>query len=387
MHAAPTLEPELVVEPDASTAAQCETGERRSLLRSLDRGWEWCFGVASLIVGLAVLATAPVLQLLSLGYLLEVSGRVARTGRLSAGFIGVRPAARVGSMVLGGWLLLWLPRFASSMWESAWLMDPASPATRGWRIALVALTAWVVLHTAAACWRGGRLRRFLWPRPIKFVREAFRPGAYAAVRDAVWDFTVALRLPYYLWLGLRGFAGGLLWLVAPVGLLALGRTAPAAGIVGGLMLAAVVMYLPFLQTRLAETGRFRAMFELWAIRAAYRGAPVAVLVALVATLALALPLYLLKIEFVPREVAWLPALLFVMSIFPARLLCGWALARGKRRAQPRHWLFRHGGRLVLLPAAIAYVSIVTFTQYLSWYGVWSLYEQHAFLLPVPFLGG
>src|SRR5688500_3432033 len=36
---------------------------------------EWLFGGLSLLVGLAFLATIPVANLLSLGYLLEVSGR------------------------------------------------------------------------------------------------------------------------------------------------------------------------------------------------------------------------------------------------------------------------------------------------------------------------
>ena len=40
----------------------------------------------------------------------------------------------------------------------------------------------------------------------------------------------------------------------------------------------------------------------------------------------------------------------------------------------------------LLFLSILIVVIVFFTQYLSWSGVWSLYEQHAFLLPVPFVG-
>src|SRR5205807_1705985 len=57
---------------------------------------EWIFGVVSLIVGLAVLAAVPVLNFLSLGYLLEAGGRIARTGRLRDGFIGVRQAARAG---------------------------------------------------------------------------------------------------------------------------------------------------------------------------------------------------------------------------------------------------------------------------------------------------
>ena len=39
-----------------------------------------------------------------------------------------------------------------------------------------------------------------------------------------------------------------------------------------------------------------------------------------------------------------------------------------------------------LPIAGLYVFIVFFTRYTSWYGVWSLFEQHAFLVPVPFLG-
>ena len=36
----------------------------------------------------------------------------------------------------------------------------------------------------------------------------------------MWDFFVGLRLPYYFWLGLRGFVGAVVWLVVPVSLLA-----------------------------------------------------------------------------------------------------------------------------------------------------------------------
>ncbi len=48
-------------------------------VRLLTSMLEWLFGVAVLMVGLAVLAALPVLQFLSLGYLLEAGGRVART--------------------------------------------------------------------------------------------------------------------------------------------------------------------------------------------------------------------------------------------------------------------------------------------------------------------
>ena len=104
------------------------------------------------------------------------------------------------------------------------------------------------------------------------------------------------------------------------------------------------------------------------------------------TLLFALPLYLFKIEIVPEEAAWLPGLIFIAFIYPARLLTGWSMGRAARRRVPRHWFFRWTGRLPLLPAAGIYVVIVFFAQYTSWNGVWSLYEQHAFLLPAPFFG-
>ena len=49
----------------------------------------WLFGLASLIVILSVLATLPILQFLSLGYLLEASGRIIRTKRLRDGLFGI----------------------------------------------------------------------------------------------------------------------------------------------------------------------------------------------------------------------------------------------------------------------------------------------------------
>ncbi len=200
---------------------------------------------------------------------------------------------------------------------------------------------------------------------------------------------MGLRLPYYFWLGARGFVGAAAWLVLPITLLAVARRlrpgAALVGLLGGVLLALVLMHLPFLQARFAEQNRFRAMFELRTLRERFARAPLAFLVALACTFLLAVPLYLLKIEIVPRDAAWLPSLLFVVSIFPARVLSGWAMARGRRREQPRLWIVRWFSRLAMIPLAGIYVLIVYFTQYLSWYGVWSLYEQHAFLVPAPFL--
>ncbi len=101
-------------------------------------------------------------------------------------------------------------------------------------------------------------------------------------------------------------------------------------------------------------------------------------------LTFAIPLYLLKIEMIPRETAWLPSLVFLGFIFPARTLTGWAYARSGRREQPRHWFFRWTSRLGMFSTGLIYALIVYFTQFTAWQGIWSLYEQHAFMLPVPF---
>lgn len=374
--------------PILATAADAPRG---GFVGAISAVAEWVFGTATLIVGLSILATIPVVQLLSLGYLLEVSGRVARSGRLRAGFVGVRRAARLGRIAVGAALLMIPLWIAASLRFSAQLIDPTSRAAHGWDLALWILSVLVLLQIVGACLRGARIRHFVWPRPIQSLRLALAKGAYAKARDAVWDFCAGLRLSYYFWLGLRGFVGAVVWLALPVSLLAAAsRLRPGlgtlVGLIGGGLLALVLVHLPFLQARFAEQNRLRAMFELAALRRRFARAPVAFFIALALTLVLSLPLYLLKIEIVPREAAWLPSLLFVISIFPARLLTGWAMARSHRREKARNWFWRWTSRLAMLSLAAVYVLIVYFTQYLSWYGVWSLYEQHAFLVPVPFLG-
>jgi hypothetical protein len=349
---------------------------------------EWVFGAITLILGLAVLAAIPILQFMSLGYLLEAGGRVARTGRLRDGFIGIRQACRIGGIFLGSGLILLPLWWISSLASSADLIDPDGPVARRWRVGLTVLTVLMLLHIVTACSRGGKLRHFLLPftNPFWLARRLWRGGYYTEARDAVWDFVTALRLPFYFWLGIRGFAGTMVWLVVPISLLALGRSAPLLGFLGALMLGIVLLYVPFLQMRFAAENRFRALFELRAIRDRFRRAPWAFATAFFVTLAFAVPLYLLKIEMIPREAAWLPSLVFIVFIFPARLLTGWAYGRSAKRQTPRHWFFRLTSRLWMVPTAAVYVLIVFFSQYAAWNGIWSLYEQHAFLLPVPFMG-
>jgi hypothetical protein len=352
---------------------------------------EWLFGFAAIIVGLAVLAALPLFQFLSLGYLLEAGARVARTGKLSAGFIGIRKAARIGTVCLGTWLVLLPARYLSDVALAAEIIEPGGELAGTWRRGLFVAISLTFLHVASAWARGGRLRDFAWPFSfVWLLRRLYRGGFYREARDAVWNRVTGLRLPYYFSLGLRGFVGAFIWLALPITLLASSRgQAPAAtffGFLGGLILACVLLYLPFLQLRLATENRFRAVFELGAVRRQFQRAPWAFAFALLITLLFAVPLYLLKIEVVPREAAWLPSLVFILFIYPARLVTGWAMGRAARRENPRHWFFRWTGRMPLLPIVLIYSVIVFFTQYTSWNGVWSLYEQHAFLVPVPFFG-
>jgi hypothetical protein len=292
---------------------------------------------------------------------------------------------------LGCWLWLLPVQFVSELAYSASVIDPGGRIASQWRIGLYAILIFTMIHLCLALALGGKLRHFA--SPFNFVWLAlhiWRGGYYAEAREAVWQFTRNLRLPDFFWMGVRGFLVGFAWLVIPVSLLALGRwnvkIAPFLGFAGGALLVLVLPYVPFLQMNMARENRLRAGFDWLGIRRIYGGAPFLHALAFFLTLLFALPLYLLKIETVPSEAEWLPSLIFVAFILPVKMLTGWAMGKGSRRPKYRHIVWRWLWRLTFWPAATAYVVIVFFTQYTSWNGVWSLYEQHAFLLPVPFMG-
>lgn len=354
--------------------------------------FDWLFGLLSIFIGLAIFSIVPVLNFLSLGYLIHASGRVAKSGKLRSGFVGIRKASILGSFFIGTWLVFLPVRIVSGLWKDAELIAPGGPTAQAWRAGLLILTVLTVFQVVWACLRGGRLRHFLWPAPRRFFRWLSSPGKIAPMRNAVADYLASLRLPYYFWLGLRAFVGTFLWLLAPVGTLVFAAQLPVdkggalLSIAGGFLLMLVVLHLPFLQTHFALENRFRALFAVRTVRQMFQRAPVAFWLALFITLLFALPLYLLKIELPPREIAWMPSLFFVLFIFPARLLTGWAVSRSHRSQQPRHWFLRWGSRLALAPVVLFYVLFVYLSQYLSWNGSLSLFEQHAFMVPAPLMG-
>lgn len=349
------------------------------------------FGVVSLIAGLSILASIPILNLLSLGYLLEVSGRVAKSGKISDALVGIHKASRVGSIVFCAWLATLPARFLRGFWYDAYLLQPGSPEERRlWVLALV-VTAMTGAYIFWAWVRGGRFRDFLWPAPIRFLKTFFSGKLWHNAANGAWDFVVSLRLPYYFSLGLRGFAGTSVWLALPIGLFligsnkALGGLAGVANFTGAAAMSLVLIYLPFAQANFAAENRFRAMFAIRTIRDDFKRAPIFFWIALLFTVALALPLYLAKIEYIPRELLFLPGILFITFAFPARALTGWAIGFARHRTKPRFFLFRWASRLAMVPIALIYVIVLYFSQFTSWSGVYSLFEQHAFLVPAPFL--
>jgi hypothetical protein len=377
--------------------AELETPHTNLVLRffrTVAAGIEWLFGIGMVLIGLAILASIPVLNLLTFGYLLESAGRIGRSGRLRDGFVGVRLAARLGGIFFASWFCMLPVVLLSDFAKSAQIIDPGSTMAARWRVGLLVLICLTFIHIASACALGGKLRHFVSPFNLVWLAvRIIRGGYYTKARDAVWDTFMSLRLSYYFWLGLRGLAGSFAWLLVPITLLVLSHAASGPlgnvlGIFGALLLTLVLLYLPILQMRFATSNNIAETFNLAGARRDYSRAPWAFTLAFIITLLSALPLYLLKIQIVPREAEWLPSLFFILFIYPAKFLSGWAMGRANRlaarRPEPRHWFFRITGRLPLLPVAGFYVLIVFFTKFLSWHGVWSLYEQHAFLLPVPF---
>ncbi|MCA9056259.1 MAG: hypothetical protein KDA75_20660, partial [Planctomycetaceae bacterium] len=208
-------------------------------------------------------------------------------------------------------------------------------------------------------------------------------------------FVAALRPRHHFLLGVRGFFAAFVWLLVPTLIYASVRTPGGPGalqmLLGGTLLVLAFAWVPFLQARVAVENRWRAGIELRQIRDLFRHAPFAWLTAVIVTYVLALPLYLFKAFSPPQDALWPITLIFIVSIYPARLITGWAYNRAvQRRAAglKSWWTTRLLVRLVaMLPLLAVYVFILYFTQFLGAHGKLTLYEHHAFLLPWPYLFG
>lgn len=351
------------------------------------------FSLVSLIVLLAVIAAIPIVNFIALGYLLEVEARVARSGKLTAAFPLLNQASRVGVIVAGIWISLMPLRLLSSYAADAQLIDPRSPATIGVTLAVRFVWALTTVYILAALAGGGSAFGFLWPfKNLFWAFREIRAGRYldTAGRN-VREFLQMLQIRGLFWQGLRGFAVALIWLFVPTALYAALRKPEGLPvlimIMGGFLLTITLMWVPFLQARFAATGVFRAGLQMGEIRSLWRYAPIAWTFATVFLYLLALPLYLFKAFALPQDALWLMTLVFVATIFPTRIMTGWAYGRAVRRRAlglRTHWTIRLLCSLVLWPLMGIFVFILFFTQFLGAEGRLVLFAHHALLLPAPF---
>ena len=370
---------------------------------------EWIVGFVFLVVGLAFLAAVPVLQVLSFGYLLEVSGRIVREDRLRSGFVGIRKSARVGFLAIHTWMMFLPLRLVTDYWHDAQLI--AGESAGRWRVMQLVLMVATVGHVISAWYCGGRARHFYWPLlapwhvfrslrgrrawsdwflPAVVLKQARQGGVYQRARDGVWEFAVSLNLPRYFRLGALGLAGAAIWLAAPVLFLAGAAAMPQgaavlSGLIGGVLLAAVAVRLPFMQANFAATGNWSCLMDRRRAGQQAARAPLAFWLALFLSLALAVPLHLIQAAppIIP-DLAWLLNLLFAVLLLPARFAAGWAVCRAERREAPRHFLSRYASWLGMMPVALFYALVVYLSQFINYYGSWRLLEQPAFMLPAPF---
>jgi hypothetical protein len=350
------------------------------------------FGIASLTLMLALIAAVPVVNFLALGYLLEVEGRVGRSGRFRDAFPLLGIAPRIGSIALGCWLWLLPLRFLSGAAADAQLIEPGAPAAGV--LAFLTRVAWIgiTLHICLALARGGSLSCFF--RPIKNVLwlvRRLRAGDYIETASAhIRDFVSRLRLRHHFSLGLRGFLGALVWLLIPTAFYAAARQSEGGPVIvtllGGFLLTIVFAWVPFLQAHFAAQNRLRAFRELGTVRELFRHAPFAWLIAVIVIYVFALPLYLFKIALPPNDAMWFITLVFIATIYPTRVVAGWAYHRAARRQREgkRSWFItRLFVRLLMWPLLATYVFLLFFTQFIGEEGKLELFQHHAFLLPWP----
>ena len=412
---------------------QQQTGSLGRRIISGSAAWATTlFGLASVVCLLAFLVNIPILQIAVLGYFLDSSARIVRGGNLSAGFIGLKTASKIGRWVLCVSLVLIPLRVVGVLWANAQVIDATSQQTAGLSGLYWAFAVLSTVHILSALSCGGKIRHFFWPLVVPFsvlarickrligvcrgvlgksktadplaqissppkdwfvpkmIWRKLRQGTlFAQSRDDTLDFFGRLQLPHFFWLGLKGFVGSAIWLLLPTVLLA-NANHPRPGLAGlsvvlGVLIAVpVFMILPMLQIQFAVDEKFGSLFAIGKAWGRIRRAPLACLLALLLMLVLALPLFLLKIEKIPPELFWLLSVLFVVLGWPARFAWGWAYryaeSRENRASRKVRW------PLGLLAASVAslFAFIFFLTRYTSWNGTLSLFENHVFLLPMPF---
>ncbi len=381
------------------------------ILKAIGALAKFAWNTLSLVLVLSLAATIPVVQFASLGYMLECSARIANRQPIRTCFPGIALAGhivRCGLWILLTWLPIW---FITDLGYSSELIQPGSSRALNLRIAARILAILWVLWVVWAILRGGRWFHFLWPQPIRFAKALFSRSFWLDAENRWWNFLEQLHLWRLIRLGFKASLGAGIWLVIPALLILVAlNAAPEVrtdqqgglallGLLGAILMAWVIQYLPTLQTHMARNDllarqgsdnpqstkqRLGGVLDRSAARKAFRRTPLRYALANILFLALALPLYLLRIEEIPPQLWFLLSIFFVVLMFPAKLLIGWALRCSLAKSDDAHWTLRWIAWVPLLAAIAIYVGFLYLGKFALWEGGAILLFQHAFLPPVPF---
>ncbi len=404
--------------------------------------WNWLIGGLTVLVILSILAGIPIFNFLTLGYLLEVSRRVALGKTVSCGPVtaGFYRAAALGNSIFSWWVWLIPIRYLALFSAEAELIAPQGSTAVRTQFLFYLATALVIAHLVAAAVCGGKLRHYFWPfiapfslalwmarrmvkwpligQPIRwcsdwicfgltddianapplkdwllpwiFWSKIQQPDFVSEIIGRPWRFLTALRLAYYFRLGAVGFLGTAAWLFLPTLLMAVATLAPEhplsglAGLLGFLLAVPIFSGLPLMQVHFAVRQDVRAFIEIWQIVRLFRRAPVWYLGSWTVSVALCIPLFLLKIEAIPTDLIWLLSLVFLILLWPGKICLGWAYRQSMAAPQPRRWWLTLPMGILVSTVSAAYVLLLMLTRYTSWNGAFSLFENPVFLLPTPF---
>jgi hypothetical protein len=371
-------------------------------IRALAR---WIWNMLSIVMVLSIAATIPVVQFASLGYMLECSARLARGERLKNCFPGVALAGQIFRCALA-MLLTWLPIWLIADWAySSELIQPGSSAALTLRLVARVLSLLWVLWVVWAIASGGKWGNFLVPRPIRFLRDILSKAFWLDIEDRWWAFLKRLHLWRLIKLGFQASLGAWIWLAIPALLILISLgAAPEVktdqqgglallGLLGAILMIRAIQYLPTLQTYMAwqksiedrmDQRWLYGMLDRSAAIELFRRAPLRFSIANILFLAMALPLYFLRIESIPPELWFLLSMLFVLWIFPAKLLIGWMIRSSRNNTMDAWWPLRWIAWIAHLAAIVIYVGFLYLGKFALWEGGLSLLFQHAFLPPVPF---
>ncbi|GEM_PF-2292970 len=335
------------------------------------------FGVGFVV---AWLSTIPLLQIASLGFLVEATRRVSISGRLRDGIVGREKGWLVAKLMAGVALSLVPLNIASTIRYDAWLISPTSDQYANLRVIESILFVATILHLLGAGLCGGKLRHFVWPillpwylasglakRVLRLswfryavqqtigrlfpktvenyyhlqrLSEWFVPAVLlshlrkgtllSVASERFWDFVFSLRIGHYLKQGLVAFLGMVVWFAGPTLWLLIATRSAAAGAQGvcfflGLVhLFLVLSYFPLVHSRYCQTLDWRAYYQWRIAGRRFQYSPLRISVALLFSILLSSPLWLTRIAMIPYELWWVLSAVYVAMLWPTWTLWGWA---------------------------------------------------------------